>query len=162
MLQRHSGYQASTGQRFRWVVKNEWKIWHFQQYCRWRHTMVFQYSACWCRGSRFYRCDFSCNITPSTNTNGLLPSSQNPHFQNEIKCATFLVKKIFFCMRMKIHFHIKGWALNLVLIQRPGRTRKWPIHDACAQKKHDVRQLLWIVTWHNKQYLISRAFLVSY
>ena len=31
----------------------------------------------------------------------------------------------FYCMRMKSHFHIKGWALNLVLIQRPGVTRKW-------------------------------------
>ena len=29
-------------------------------------------------------------------------------------------------------FHIKGWALNLVLIQRPGGTRKWPI-DICIQ-----------------------------
>ena len=28
---------------------------------------------------------------------------------------------------MKNHFHIKGWALNLILIQRPGGTRKWPI-----------------------------------
>ena len=27
-------------------------------------------------------------------------------------------------MKMKNHFHIKGWALNLVLIQG---TRKWPI-----------------------------------
>ena len=33
----------------------------------------------------------------------------------------------FICMRMKNHFHIKGWALNLVLIQRLGGTRKWPI-----------------------------------
>ena len=24
-------------------------------------------------------------------------------------------------------FHFKGWELNLVLIQRPGRSRKWPI-----------------------------------
>ena len=30
-------------------------------------------------------------------------------------------------MRMKNYFHIKGWALNLVLIQRTGWTRKWPI-----------------------------------
>ena len=30
-------------------------------------------------------------------------------------------------MRMKNHFHIKGQALNLVLIQRPEGTRKWPI-----------------------------------
>ena len=28
---------------------------------------------------------------------------------------------------MKNHFHLKGWALNLILIQRPGGTRKWPI-----------------------------------
>ena len=52
---------------------------------------------------------------------------QNPHLQNEAKCTTFLVKMSLICMRMKNHFHIKGWALNLVLIQRPGGTRKWPI-----------------------------------
>ena len=32
----------------------------------------------------------------------------------------------FICTKMKNHFHIKGWALNLVLIQRFGGTRKWP------------------------------------
>ena len=57
---------------------------------------------------------------------------QNPHFQNEAKCTTFLVKMSLICMRMKNRFHIKGWALNLVLIQRPGGTRKWPI-DICIQ-----------------------------
>ena len=51
-----------------------------------------------------------------------LQSSKNPHFQNEAKCTTFLVKMSFICMRMKNHFHMKGWALNLVLIQRPGDT----------------------------------------
>ena len=34
------------------------------------------------------------------------------------------MKMSFICMRMKNHltqnFHIKGWTLNLVLIQRPG------------------------------------------
>ena len=30
-------------------------------------------------------------------------------------------------MRMKTHFHIKGGAPNVALIQRPGGTRKWPI-----------------------------------
>ena len=30
-------------------------------------------------------------------------------------------------MRMTNHFHIKGGAPHLVLIQRPGGTRKWPI-----------------------------------
>ena len=33
----------------------------------------------------------------------------------------------FICMRMKNLFPFKGWALNLVLIQRPGGTRKWRI-----------------------------------
>ena len=35
----------------------------------------------------------------------------------------------FICMRMKNHLHIKGWALNLVLIQRPDGTRILPIAD---------------------------------
>ena len=37
------------------------------------------------------------------------------------------VQMNFICMRMKNHFHIKGWAVNLVVIQRPRRTRKWLI-----------------------------------
>ena len=35
-------------------------------------------------------------------------SSQNPHFQKEAKCTTFLMKMSFICVRMKSHFHIKG------------------------------------------------------
>ena len=56
-----------------------------------------------------------------------LPSSKNPYFQNDVRCTTFLVKMSFICMRMKNDFHIKGWAPTLVLKQRPGGTRKWPI-----------------------------------
>ena len=56
-----------------------------------------------------------------------LPSSKNPHFQNEARCTTFLVKMSFICMRMKNDFHIKGWTPTLVLKQRPGGTWKWPI-----------------------------------
>ena len=41
----------------------------------------------------------------------------------------------FICMRMTNHLHIKGWALNLVLIQRPGGTRKWLI----AERVHLTR-----------------------
>ena len=52
-----------------------------------------------------------------------LPSSKNPHIQNQAKYTTFLVKMSFICMRMKNHFHIKGSALNLVLIQRSGGNR---------------------------------------
>ena len=43
------------------------------------------------------------------------------------KCTTVLVKMSFICMRMKNRFHIKGWTLNLVLIQRTGGTGKRPI-----------------------------------
>ena len=56
-----------------------------------------------------------------------LPSSKNPHFQNEARCTTFLVKMSFICMRMKNDFHIKDWAPTLVLKQRPGGTWKWLI-----------------------------------
>ena len=56
-----------------------------------------------------------------------LPSSKNPHFQNEARCTTFVVKMSFICMRMKNDFHIKGWAPSLVLKQRSGENRKWPI-----------------------------------
>ena len=56
-----------------------------------------------------------------------LPSSKNPHIQNEARCSIFLVKMSFICMRMKNDFHIKGRASTLVLKQRPGGTRKWPI-----------------------------------
>ena len=60
-------------------------------------------------------------------SNRPLPSSKNPRFQNEARCITFLVKMSFICMKMKNHFHIKGWAPTLVLKQRPRGTRKWPI-----------------------------------
>ena len=55
--------------------------------------------------------------------NRTLSSSRNPHFQNKAKYTTFLMKMRIICMRMKNHFHIKGWTLNLVLIQRLGGTR---------------------------------------
>ena len=50
----------------------------------------------------------------------LLPSSNKPHFQTEAKYTAFLVKMSFVCMKVKTHVHIKGQALNLVSIQRPG------------------------------------------
>ena len=41
-------------------------------------------------------------------------SSKNPHFQNEAKGTTFLVKMSFICMWMKNHFLMKGYVLNLI------------------------------------------------
>ena len=81
------------------------------------------------------QCRYPCN-GPSADltnywkcavSNRPLPSSKNPHFQNEARCTIFLVKMSFICMRMKNDFHIKGWAPTVVLKQRPGGTRKWPI-----------------------------------
>ena len=37
--------------------------------------------------------------------NSPLPSSRNPHFQNEAKCTIILAKSLI-CMRLKNHFHI--------------------------------------------------------
>ena len=36
-----------------------------------------------------------------------LPSSKNPHFQNDARCTKFLEKMSFICMRMKNDFYIK-------------------------------------------------------
>ena len=55
------------------------------------------------------------------------PSSPGPLYQNEVRCSTFDMEMIFYSHANKTHFHKKGWAPNLVLIQRPGGTRKWPI-----------------------------------
>ena len=55
---------------------------------------------------------------------------ENVAVKNKTFWEAFLEKMSFICMRMKKHFQIKGWALNLVLIQRPGVSRKWrdPVH----------------------------------
>ena len=79
----------------------------------------------WKDSSRFVY--YHIQVELPSDVNSPLPSSKNPHFRSEAKCTTFLVKMSFICMRMKSHFHIKGWALNLLLIQRPRGTRKWPI-----------------------------------
>ena len=47
-----------------------------------------------------------------------LPRSKNSLFPNKAKCKTFLLKMSFICMRIKNHFHFKGFALSLALKQR--------------------------------------------
>ena len=59
------------------------------------------------------------HVTKNGSSRSSLPSSKNPHFHNEAKCKTVFVKMSLICMRMKNHFHIKGWAFNLVLILSP-------------------------------------------
>ena len=66
-------------------------------------------------------------------------------------CATFVVKLSFICMRITNHFHIKGWAPNLVLIQRSGGTRKWRIYWLCIviYLCKDVESLWWECRWYD-------------
>ena len=47
---------------------------------------------------------------------------------------TIHMEMSFICLRVENHFHIKGWALNLVLIQRPRRTRWWPIDSGATSQ----------------------------
>ena len=50
------------------------------------------------------------------------PRSLLPLFQSESKCKTILMKMTLICMKigncMQFHFHMKGFALGLVLKQR--------------------------------------------
>ena len=58
------------------------------------------------------------------------PSSLVPLFQSESKCETILMKMTDLHENetaCRNHFHMKGFALRLVLKQRHKRTRKWPI-----------------------------------
>ena len=91
-----------------------------------------------------------------------LPGSKNSHFQNEAKCATSFVKLSFICMRMKNHFHIKEWALHLVLIQRPGGTRKmayWFVLDF-TEVYTWLKYYLLIGHW-DKQWIVLRYFIAG-
>ena len=51
---------------------------------------------------------------------GQFASSKNSHFQTEAKCKTFLAIMSFICMRIKLLFHINGFALSFALKQRFG------------------------------------------
>ena len=58
------------------------------------------------------------------------PSSLVPLFQSESKCKTIVMKMTDLHQNetaCRTHFHMKGFALRLVLRQRYKRTRKWPI-----------------------------------
>ena len=58
------------------------------------------------------------------------PSSLVPLFQSASKCETILMKMTLICMKIlhaELYFHMKGFALRLVLKQRHKGTRNWPI-----------------------------------
>ena len=64
------------------------------------------------------------------------PSSKS-HFQNEVKCETFVVKMSFIYITIKNHFHISGFALSLALKVRFFGTRKWPVALEVAVPSHN-------------------------
>ena len=66
------------------------------------------------------RCEYLPVFTDPGANNGPFSSSPVPLFQSESKCETVLMKMTLICMKMKLHtyrthFHIKGFALRLVL-----------------------------------------------
>ena len=68
--------------------------------------------------------DLVMKVMRCMNKNRPLPSSKNSQFQNGARRTTFLMKMSFTRIKMKNHFHIKGWAPNLALKQRPDGTHK--------------------------------------
>ena len=55
-----------------------------------------------------------------------LPSSKNPHFQNEARCSNFFVKMSFICMRMKKWFPYQRLSTYPRFETEARGTRKWP------------------------------------
>ena len=74
-----------------------------------------------------------CSSTSWRKPNRPFSSSPRPLYQNEVRCSTFDMEMTFHSHANKTHFHKNGWAPNLVLIQRPGGTRKWPIQALRVQ-----------------------------
>ena len=65
-------------------------------------------------------------------SNRPFPSSLVSLFQSESKCETILMKMTDFHENetaCRTPFHMKGFALRLVLKKRHKRTRKWPIEQ---------------------------------
>ena len=92
---------------------------------------------------------------------GMVESSIKPYFQKEAKCTTFLVKMSFICTRMKNHFHVKGLALNLVLIWKPGGTRKWPIIILLNSTPYLMRHAVASPCEHNFYRVASLCYAVT-
>ena len=109
---------------FIYIRQNCWKV-------HWRTGSLVKSCSIVFLVNRKKQCKEICKFLTIGLEHKPLPSSKNSLLQNEVRCTTFLVKMSFIFMRMKNEFHIKGWAPTLVLKQRPGGTRKWPI-DMCS------------------------------
>ena len=56
------------------------------------------------------------------------PSYKNSHFKHKAKCETFLVKKSFICIRIKIILISRALQLATLSKHIFGATRKWSIY----------------------------------
>ena len=93
-------------------------------------------------GLEFFMFDMAIRLvqTVDRDTNKLARSIG--HFRVP-KTLTFKMRlgaqRSFICIRVKNDFHIKGSAPNLVLKQRPGGTRKWPVARAVSRIMQETR-----------------------
>ena len=67
-----------------------------------------------------------------------LPTSKNPHFQNEARCTTFLVKMSFICMRMENDFPYQ-WLSTYPRFETEARVPRVP---SSRQRFHPDRWLV--------------------
>ena len=104
--------------------------WPAMSWCldKWKRTEFVKYFLLQRGSQENFQSQWNCGLNNICYNRPLL-SSKNPHFQNETRCTTFLVKMSFICMRMKNNLRIKGWAPTLVLKQRPRGT-------SCKKKKN--------------------------
>ena len=110
-------------------------------------------------GSKLLQCDCS---KPA---NRPFPSSLVPLFQSEYKCETILMKMTLICdeneTACKTHFHMKGFALRLVLKQRHKRTRKWPIGEELTNQNVTWEQEIAIFFWNEPLTLKNTSIYIS-
>ena len=85
----------------------------------------------------------------TTYSNSLFLSSPKPLHQREAWCTTIHTKMSLICKRMKSHFHMKGWAPRLALMNRFKEIRKWPI-TLCHFRFRETIAFVWLlrIQWH--------------
>ena len=82
-------------------------------------------------------------------TNSPFPSSPKLLHQSEAWCTTIHMKMSLICKWMKSHFHMKGWAPRLALMNRFKEIRKWPI-TLCHFRFRETITFVWLlrIQWH--------------
>ena len=92
-----------------------------------------------------------------------LPSSKNPHFQNEAKCTTFLVKINFVCSGVRIVFISKAGHLTSFWKRGPGELGNDLVrHVKVFSRLLEVNGNWWKLKlnglWHRKILILEHYF----